>query len=919
MLGFFFIYLTLFVVLLVTIIVILCIIAVVNKDRIIAQTDSILKSHEDFVSLYNGDRYFSKRDLENWIQRWNRIKSVILAYQRYNVSFQRIISKTGPLESFTLRYKDYFFISDEYDKKVKYISNVFQDGLDIIKERNDEYVEKELISYKDFFDSVFSEPLTPQQRKCIVVDEAHNLVVAGAGTGKTRTIVGKAGYLLKKGIAMPDEILMMSFGRGTRDEMAERIESTLDAKVDVRTFHSLGYHIIGHATGATPSISEEAEDRRVLAQRLNRQLEEFLEKRIEDYDFLDLVSKYFTYYLKPVENHLDFQSEEEYEDYLQHREIRTLQGEKVKSYEECMIANFLYLNGIKYEYEKDYVVHTATQDRRQYQPDFYLPDYGIWIEHFGVDRGWNTSHDVDSQRYIEDIYWKRKIHLVNSTHLIETFSYERSEGILISNLIDKLSSTGVEYKPIPREEVFGKIRRLGDVTLFVGLLAKFLNLYKSRQTTITELRIKSKKYVNWKRYHAFLDIFEPLYEDYESALRESGRIDFNDMIIQATGIIKNGDFTSRYKYVLVDEFQDISQSRYKFLKSLLDQGDECKLFCVGDDWQSIYRFTGSDLSIMTDFKKHFGFNEILYLDETFRNNNSLSDFSSRFIMKNPSQYRKNIRARPVDYQAISVVWYDDLNQGILDTIQTIDSIEDSPTEVLVLGRYNQEFYKEIDRSIFKDYSRPYQRPMDDQPTLTLDIEYLTIHRSKGREADYVILIGLRSGTYGFPCEIEDDPVLKLVLSQEEMFPNAEERRLFYVGVTRAKKKVFLLADRSAISSFISETIQDSENVPVIGEEPNTVECPSCGKGFINKNLKSSHYCSNLACNYKPLTCPKCGSGFLYQDPVNVSSYICSRCTFTARICPSCNEGYLVIHEKAGRFWGCSNYIPKGCRFTEPIS
>ncbi|MHA2429100.1 MAG: UvrD-helicase domain-containing protein, partial [Candidatus Hermodarchaeia archaeon] len=271
MLGFFFIYLTLFVVLLVTIIVILCIIAVVNKDRIIAQTDSILKSHEDFVSLYNGDRYFSKRDLENWIQRWNRIKSVILAYQRYNVSFQRIISKTGPLESFTLRYKDYFFISDEYDKKVKYISNVFQDGLDIIKERNDVYVEKELISYKDFFDSVFSEPLTPQQRKCIVVDEAHNLVVAGAGTGKTRTIVGKAGYLLKKGIAMPDEILMMSFGRGTRDEMAERIESTLDAKVDVRTFHSLGYHIIGHATGATPSISEEAEDRRVLAQRLNRQ------------------------------------------------------------------------------------------------------------------------------------------------------------------------------------------------------------------------------------------------------------------------------------------------------------------------------------------------------------------------------------------------------------------------------------------------------------------------------------------------------------------------------------------------------------------------------------------------------------------------------------------------------------------------
>ena len=114
------------------------------------------------------------------------------------------------------------------------------------------------------------------------------------------------------------------------------------------------------------------------------------------------------------------------------------------------------------------------------------------------------------------------------------------------------------------------------------------------------------------------------------------------MIIQATGYVKNGDYTSRYKYILVDEFQDISQSRYKFLKSLLDQDDECKLFCVGDDWQSIYRFTGSDLAIMTDFNRHFSFNEILYLDETFRNNSGISDFSSEFIMKNPSQFKKNI-------------------------------------------------------------------------------------------------------------------------------------------------------------------------------------------------------------------------------------------------------------------------------------
>jgi len=899
MLGyFFFIYLTLFVVLLVSVLVILCIIAVVNKNRIIANTGSILKSYEDFMSLYDRARYFSKRDLKKWIERWKGIKSVIQVYQKFNYSFQDIISKSGALKSLILRYKDYLFVSDEYEKKVKYISNVFQDGLEIIKERNEEYAEKELVEYKDFFDSLFSEPLTLQQRKCIIVDEAHNLVVAGAGTGKTRTIVGKVGYLLNKGIVGPDEVLMLSFGRSARDEMAERIQSNISVNIDVRTFHSLGYHIIGRTTGVKPSILEVAEDRKALAKRLNEKFEEFLEKRIAEYDFLDLVNRYFTYYLKPAENILDFKSEEEYENYLKQSEIRTLQGEKVKSYEECMVANFLFLNGIKYEYEKDYIVDTATQDRRQYQPDFYLSDYGVWIEHFGIDREGNTSPEVDSQIYFEEMNWKRSLHKENFTHLVETYSYERSEGILIPNLIDKLSPLGVVYKPIPREEVFGKIKRLGDVTLFVGLLAKFLNLFKSCQATIPELRIKAKKHMNWKRYFAFLDIFEILYDDYESALKDSGKIDFNDMIIQAKDSVQNGDFTSKYKYILVDEFQDISQSRYKFLKSLLDQKDDCTLFCVGDDWQSIYRFTGSDLSIMTDFEKCFDSYEILYLDETFRNNDSISHLSSNFIMKNPSQYRKDIKARPVDYQAISVVWYDD-------------------------RRYNLEFYRELDPSISSALSGPFQRTLDDLSSSKFDIEYLTIHSSKGREADYVLLIGLRSGTYGFPCEIEDDPVLDLVLAQGDHYPNAEERRLFYVGVTRAKKRVFLLADRNSKSSFTSEIIQDKYDVNVIGEEPKIIVCPSCGKGIINKiigDFGSFHSCSKYpVCKYGPHNCLGCSNGFLYQDPNDASHYICTECSFAARICPECKDGYLVEREKEGRFWGCSNFPINGCRFTEKIS
>jgi DNA helicase-4 len=746
-------------------------------------------------------------------------------------------------------------------------------------------------------------------------------VVAGAGTGKTRTIVGKVAYLLKKGIVMPEEVLMMSFGRGARDEMADRIHHLLNSEIDVSTFHSLGYNIIGHSLDRKPSISEEAEDRRALSSRLNQQIEGFFKRRVENYDFINSVSRYFTYYFEPVENELDFQTEQEYEEYLASNEIRTLNGEKVKSYEECMIANFLFLNGIEYEYEKEYPVDTATKETRQYRPDFFLSKYGLWIEHFGIDRENRTAPGVDKRSYLDDMAWKRNLHKENYTHLVETFSYERIEGILISGIKEKLDALGVKYNPIPRDEIFNKLKRLGDVTLFVGLIVKFLNLFKSSQSTIKELRGKAKGYVNWRRYHAFLDIFELIYDDYEAALQESGRIDFNDMIIQATSHIQNGDYKSKFNYILVDEFQDISKSRFRFLKALLNQDEDCSLFCVGDDWQSIYRFTGSDLSIMTDFEEHFLFTETMFLDQTFRNNSSVSDFSSRFIMRNPAQYKKNIRAEPVDYPAISVEWHDNLNQSIKDAIDEIQSAEKTPSKVFILGRYRQEHYNDFDRSILSGISSSSQRKLDEISSPPLELQYQTLHGSKGKEADYVIIIGIRSGTFGFPCEIEDDPVLKLVLSREDAFPNAEERRLFYVGLTRAKKRVFLLADRHAVSSFIQEALKDKVNVEEIGAAPHYIECPTCRKGLIHNvpDRNGSRFtCSNAVCRYSPTTCPQCKSGFLYQNPENDSTYVCSRCSFSARICPQCREGYLVVREKNGRFWGCSNFGNSDCRFTEPI-
>lgn len=912
------IYLTIFVIFLFAIVSILLLIAIIRKNDALLLTEVFIKAYNEFMLLYDRDRYFSKREFKKWFEKWEKDNSKISSYVNYTDFILKLISKTGRLEALILKYKEYFLVEDDYDYKITYVSTVFHGGINIVKERNETYIETELIRFNDFFDTIESNPLTLQQRKSVIIDEAHNLIVAGAGTGKTSTIVAKTGYLIEKGIVKPEEILMLSFGDNARKEMLQRILKHLNTDIEVRTFHSLGYDIIGHATGRKPPLSDLADD----ASRLNKQLEEFLQNRLEDYTFLNSITKYFAYYLRPVENVFDFESEEEYEEYLRQCEIRTLQGEKVKSYEECMIANFLFKNGIRYEYEKEYFIDTASEERRQYQPDFYLSDYRIWIEHFGIDRGCNTAPDVDKWEYLDEWYWKRKIHGENWTYLIETYSYENSEGVLIENLRGRLGVVGVKFNPISQEEIFQKLKDLGEVSLFIGLVSKFLILFKSNDSTIADLRIQSKQYPSWKRYHAFLDVFEPLYEDYESYLHESARIDFNDMINQVKNYIADRDYIHNYKYVLVDEFQDISQSRYRFLKSILDQNDDCQLFCVGDDWQSIYRFTGSDISIMTEFEKYFDPCEVMFLDETFRFNDSICEFSSNFIKKNPAQYDKELKAKHTDENVVSIVWYEDLNDAISETLEHVGSIGDSQDDCFIIGRYNLDFYRNLDKNLIKSLTKPTRNQLDQTSSSLLSTSYTTVHKSKGQQADFVILIGLRGGMYGFPCEIEDDPVLNLVLSQKDMYPNSEERRVFYVAITRAKKGVYLLADRNMISSFISEIVKDEYDANIIGEPTTVVPCPICDTGVIIKidvGYKPFYSCSKFpVCRYRPHECPDCKDGFLHKIPDVNTEYCCSACSYTARICPECKDGYLVLREKDGSFWGCSNYGSMHCTYTEPV-
>ena len=256
----------------------------------------------------------------------------------------------------------------------------------------------------DFFDSAVENSLTLTQRRTIIIDEANNLAVAGAGTGKTLTLVGKVGYILEKGLAQPDEVLLLAFAKKVKREMEERVKADFGVNLNIRTFHSFGREVIGESSGEMPRLTELSSDQILF----KKTVEEFLQKRMKDMEFLNLLNRYFVYYLNPVENILDFSTQEEYEEYLQSIQIRSLKGDLVKSYAECEIANFLYLNQVSYEYEKEYPVKTASESRRQYTPDFYLPEQNIWIEHIGIDRKCGTAPGVDRWNYLDEWYWKRK-------------------------------------------------------------------------------------------------------------------------------------------------------------------------------------------------------------------------------------------------------------------------------------------------------------------------------------------------------------------------------------------------------------------------------------------------------------------------------------------------------------------------------
>ena len=694
--------------------------------------------------------------------------------------------------------------------------------------------------------------------------------------------------------------------------MEERVRRRLGAEesagLTVRTFHSLGMSIIGAVEGKRPTLAKVAEDDKALSDLLKRIISDLL----VDPKFSMIMLRWFEDHFAPYKSEHEFRTQGEYWAYIRANEIRSLKGDKVKSFEECEIANFLYLNGVPYEYERSYEHDTATPEKRQYQPDFYLPDAGIYIEHFGLNESGGTAPFIDREKYLQEMDWKRQLHAEYKTILIETFSHEKAAGRLIENLTAKLANHGVALSPIPPGEVFAVLDEQGRVDPFTRLIATFLHHYKGAQLSAEEVARRAATAPDRPRAKAFLAVFGEIFERYQEELARRQQIDFHDMINRATEHVESGRYRSPFGYVLVDEFQDISPGRARLLKALLNQSPTAQLFAVGDDWQAIYRFAGSDIAIMREFKERFGASERIDLATTFRCADRIAAVATKFVLRNSAQIHKDVSSvRKADGPSVHVGLpgeeCPDLLGETLERIVADAAQQDESVTVLLLGRYG--------------HTRPENlaQLMRERPALSL--KYMTVHGSKGLEADYVLVLDLCSGKYGFPAEIADDPLLDLVLAASEGYPHAEERRLLYVAITRARRGVYLLADGGSPSPFVKELLHDDDyDVTAFGRlTERDVACPKCVDGRLvrrqNTQNRSVFYgCSHYPyCEHTQSSCPHCGTGL----PIEANGIFgCRDCGQTIEECPSCHGWLRTMRGKYGPFLGCSNW--PDCDYTRNI-
>lgn len=593
---------------------VICIIAISVIVIAMVRTRLKNKSKELAEKLNHISAYSEKSNYEQAKERLSALKEgafIDIPSDLNNGFYGRVISATQE-KDFINHYKVHFQEAYSLLKKLKAFNitpsetiskfiNDFGRINKLVKQHNDGVITFLLDTHRDFFDHCLKYPLDKQQRRSIVSEEDNCLVVSSAGSGKTSSIVGKVKYLTEiKGIA-PERILLISYTNKAAAELTERMATN---GLKGYTFHKLAIDIIGKTTGTKPSICDNTDSLFV----------DIYHKLLDKSSFKKSIVEYF----------IDYQTNEADWEQRKNERREQLSGLKnvqlkamfpdmdgraiyVRSEQEQKICFALSSLGVKFRYEEPYEHQLADEMHSQYRPDFsiYFKQGGvtkrIYLEHFGVDEhglvpAWfakdkGITYEEANQKYNDGITWKKTAHEKFGTQLLVTSSADFHYSDIRDKLRKLLAEAGVPIQEKTDEELYDLVLPKGSKQekAFIRLVVTFVTLVKSSCKSVKEVLKQAKNADDERSVFIIKNIFQPVYERYINALSDSNQIDFTDAILQATEICRTSH-PVEYDYIIVDEFQDISVDRYNFLKVLREGNPPAKLYCVGDDWQSIYRF-----------------------------------------------------------------------------------------------------------------------------------------------------------------------------------------------------------------------------------------------------------------------------------------------------------------------------------------
>ncbi|MBG0788458.1 MAG: UvrD-helicase domain-containing protein [Anaerolineaceae bacterium] len=700
-----------------------------------------------------------------------------------------------------------------------------------------------------YVNSAYGKNINAEKGLVLSSTKPNTLVSARAGSGKTTVLACKASMLMDCEQIDPDQILIMAFNRKAANEIRHRIRGQYK-KINfdnARTFHSLAHQLVK----PTEELLFDEKDE-VSTQKMSQFVQDMVKTRIDNPAFIQKMYQFFRKETLEMKNAGLFQNKEDYFNFRRNLLYVGLDGRRVKSDGEKYIADYLFEHGHNYAYEKFW-----KWGKEIYRPDFsiYYDQMDFVIEHWGIDENdsqrqvpehWSQSWDeYHLQMEAKREYWEEKeVTLIETSVADLKFGRERFETILDN----KLRIAGIYQPKLPEEELHKRFTTDHIITRITRLFTQFIQRAKKKALNAQDVRNLVKGYqTDDPREAAFVDLASRVYMAYERALIEGNKIDFDDLLLRAIGKIyatkgeckialgprKNRHVRMKdLKWILIDEYQDFSELFFRLVSAIRQFNPQVKLLCVGDDWQAINGFAGSDLKFFTGFTEWVKGANIEYLLTNYRSQSNIVEAGNAFMegLGRPSKSLPDKPGGQIRTTYVDDVWlelrndlsFSDQKKG--DERFCFNQVESKTgTDSLLASKYLKLCYQIItsplnfgkkvgilsrsnwvDRIRLIDFKRQLLRACNTPDSNIVEnaselIDVQTVHKYKGLEADIIILLNVCNGS--FPMLHPDNGLFGLFgRTIQDVYD--EERRLFYVALTRAKSRLYLITEKQNPSSFL---------------------------------------------------------------------------------------------------------------------